>query len=234
MIKTSFKQVELISCIANVGYVKGNNMALRELGFGGARAGAPVVPQVVWLLNADTVVQPGCLAKLLDFMQSHPLCGLCTPQLLNNDGTLQHGSFRFPGLVQLLIDTQPRLARLTNTVLDGRYSPATYQSGIPFQVGHPLGAGMMASAGAIRAVGLLDEGYEMYCEEVDWAMRMARAGWQRWCVPAALLTHIGGASSQQAATRARKLLWASRRRFYATYFNWPKRAIAMKIAAMQT
>ena len=225
-----FPDVSFMSLSDNVGYVKANNLAMRTLGFEtGVRPNA-APPEFVWLLNADTEVKPGCVAQLLDFMKVTDRCGLCTPRLVNPDGTLQHGSFKFPGLVQLFIDTTPRLARLRNTRLDGRYSEASYARGRPFQIGHPLGAGMLARGAAISQVGLLDEQFEMYCEEVDWAMRMSNKGWQRWCVPTARLMHVGGASSAQASGRAQELLWASRRRYYAKHYGWLKRTIALKLA----
>jgi hypothetical protein len=184
----------------------------------------------VWLLNPDTVVQPGCSEALLAFMRATPRCGLCGPQLLNPDGSLQHGAFAFPGLLQLLIDTQPRLARYRDTKLDGRHDPVRYATGLPFKTGYPLGAGMFARRTAIEQVGLLDDMFEMYCEEVDWARRMADAGWERWCVPAARLIHHGGASSGQASDRGKRVLWQSRLRYYDRHYFGLKRMIAKRIA----
>jgi GT2 family glycosyltransferase len=166
------------------------------------------------------------MLTLLDFMQQHPRCGLFGPKLLNPDGTLQHGAFAFPGLVQLALETQPRLWRLRGTRLDGRYSPAQYAAGAPFRIGHPLGAAMLARAAAIAQVGLLDPGYEMYAEEVDWAMRMQRAGWERWCVPSAVVVHYGGASSAQASERAERIKWRSRQRYYDKHYSPLRRWIA--------
>jgi GT2 family glycosyltransferase len=163
-------------------------------------------------------------------MQTHPRCGLCGPQLRNPDGSLQHGAFELPGLIQLAIDVVPRLqARFRNTKLDGRYAANLYAANHPFKIGSPLGAAMFARAEAVAQVGLLDEGFEMYCEELDWAARMHAANWEVWCVPKAVVTHIGGASSSQASERAERLKWRSRQRYYAKHYSPLKRWLALRL-----
>lgn len=223
MVRAEFPEVELIASVENIGYVKGNNAALRRL------LASEATPEFVWLLNPDTIVQAGTAATLLRFMRAHPRCGLCGPQLHNPDGTLQHGAFALPGLMQLAIDVVPRLqARFRDTRWDGRYSAAQYAGG-PFRVGTPLGAAMLARTEAVRAVGLLDEGFEMYSEEIDWAHRMADGGWEVWCEPRAVVTHYGGASSGQASARAERIKWRSRARYFDKHYGLLRRAIARRL-----
>jgi N-acetylglucosaminyl-diphospho-decaprenol L-rhamnosyltransferase len=237
MLRTEFPSVQLIASDTNIGYVKGNNLALREVTSTERRATNNSTLDTrhspfFWLLNPDTLIHPGATQTLIEFMQSHPRCGLCGPKLQNVDGSLQHGAFELPGLMQLAIDVMPRLqAHFRNTRWDGRYAPAMYESKAPFQIGSPLGAAMFARAEAIADVGLLDEGFEMYCEELDWATRMHQANWEVWCVPEAVVTHIGGASSSQANERAERLKWQSRQRYYAKHYSPLKRWLAMRIAA---
>lgn len=225
MVRADFPDVELIACPDNIGYVKGNNLALRAILAGAAPIGKP---DAAWLLNPDTIVHPGATRALLGFMGAHPRCGLCGPKLLNADGSLQHGAFALPGLTQLALETQRPLWRFRNSRLDGRYAPERFD-GPPFRIGHPLGAAMLARAEAIEQVGLLDEGFEMYSEEVDWAARMHEAGWEVWCVPHAIVTHIGGASSGQASERAERAKWASRQRYYAKHYSPLKRWLALRL-----
>src|SRR6266542_4137986 len=73
MVSREFPRVELITCPDNIGYVRGNNLALGRLEIGDWR--------YVWLLNPDTEVRRGATSKLVTFMQQHPRCGLCGPQL---------------------------------------------------------------------------------------------------------------------------------------------------------
>ena len=226
MLRAEFPDIELIAHDTNIGYVKGNNLALSQF--------SSLNSQFLWLLNPDTVIQLGATQALIEFMQAHPRCGLCGPKLQNVDGSLQHGAFELPGLMQLAIDVVPRLqTRLRNTRWDGRYASACYASTQPFQIGSPLGAAMFARAEAIAQVDVLDEGFEMYCEELDWAARMHAAKWEVWCVPAATITHIGGASSSQANERAERLKWQSRQRYYAKHYSLVKRWLAQRLVPAQ-
>jgi GT2 family glycosyltransferase len=222
MVRADFPKVELIACPDNIGYVKGNNLALLNSEFRIRNS------EFCWLLNPDTLVHPGATRTLLGFMHDRSRCGLCGPKLLNPDGTLQHGAFALPGLTQLALETQRPLWRFRNSRLDGRYAPEQFD-GPPFRIGHPLGAAMLARVEAIAQVGVLDEGFEMYSEEVDWAARMAEAGWEVWCVPQAVITHYGGASSGQASERAERLKWRSRQRYYAKHYSPLKRWLAMRM-----
>jgi len=248
MVRTEFPIVELIACQDNIGYVKGNNLAMRRLSGSATmddrrwttdqaivhRPSSIVHPRYLWLLNPDTLVQPGAIKALLDFMETHPKCGLCGPQLRNPDGSLQHGAFALPGLLQLWIDVVPRLqARFRNTKWDGRYATEQYASGQPFQIGAPLGAAMLARTSAVQDIGLLDDGFEMYSEELDWAARMHEADWEVWCVPSAIVTHYGGASSSQASTRAERLKWQSRQRYYRKHYSPIKRWLALQSVPSQ-
>lgn len=227
MLRSEFPSVELIASPDNIGYVKGNNLVLRQL------LAAQSKPEFIWLLNPDTRVHSGALRRLVEFMRARPRCGLCGPKLENPDGTLQHGAFALPGLVQLAIDVIPRLqARFRNTRLDGRYPVAAY-AGAPFRIGAPLGAAMLARTAAIEEVGLLDEGFEMYSEEIDWAKRMAAAGWEVWCQPRAVVTHFGGASSGQASERAERLKWRSRQRYFDKHYSWLKRRLAHALVPLR-
>ncbi len=197
--------VHLEASERNLGYVRGNNLALDRL------LGAV---QYLWLLNPDTIVNPGDVRALVAFMDEHPRAGLAGPVLLNVDGSLQECAFRFPGLSQALFALGQMPNRLYHTALNGRYPTERYTQSEPSRIDHPLGAAMIARADAVRAVGLLDERFFMYCEEIDWAWRMRKAGWESWIVPAVRITHVGGASTQQARPETTAHLWESRARLY--------------------
>lgn len=208
--------VRLLAQTSNLGYVRANNLVMRQLSD---------ATEYIWLLNPDTLVNADALVALLAFLKSHPRAGLIGPKLLNADGSLQESAFRFPGLTQALyaLNLMPR--RFYYTGLNGRYPPALYAGTEPFPIDHPLGAAMIARAAAVQDVGLLDEGFFMYCEEIDWAWRMKKAGWERWLVPTAEITHYGGASSDQARPEATAYLWESRAYLYRKHQGPLTRAI---------
>jgi N-acetylglucosaminyl-diphospho-decaprenol L-rhamnosyltransferase len=233
MVAARFPRVRLLRA-ENRGMGAGNNLGLRALGFGKPSAEGRA-PEAALVLNPDTIVRPGALRALADFLRTNPRAGVAAPQLRNPDGSLQHAGFRFPGLTQLALDLFPfrgRLARLQDSPLNGRYWPAQYQAGSPFRVDHTLGAAFAVRAEAMAGDEFFDESFVMYCEEIDWQWRLALAGWETWIVPAAEVTHYGGRSTSQVALRAFTQLWSSRRRLYQRYHGYPVNALASALVAL--
>lgn len=215
-VRAQFPRTQLIEA-ENRGMGAGNNLGLRALGCSPA---APQAPQAALILNPDTVVRPGALRQLVDFLRATPTAGVVAPKLLNTDGSLQHSGFRFPGLTQAALDLFPppgRLWRLVESPLNGRYPAAWYAAGTPFQVDHTLGAAFLVRTAALPAEGLFDEVFPMYCEEIDAQWRLRQRGWTSWVAPGAEVIHHGGRSSAQAPTRSFVQLWTSRRRLYRRY-----------------
>jgi N-acetylglucosaminyl-diphospho-decaprenol L-rhamnosyltransferase len=221
-----FPQARLIASPTNLGFAGGNNVALRAMGFGEHGA---AIPHAVLLLNPDTRVQPGALSELLRALDGQPQAGIVGARLVYGDGSFQHSAFAFPGLAQLIIDLFPVPGRLREGRLNGRYPQRLYAGREPFRVDHPLGAAMLVRGEAIRQVGLLDERFHIYCEEIDWAWRMREAGWLAYCAPTAEIVHYAGQSTQQARPQMVVALWASRLRLYALHYGPPKNHLARLI-----
>ncbi|MCB0193129.1 MAG: glycosyltransferase family 2 protein [Anaerolineae bacterium] len=219
MLRRDFPWVRLIDSDKNLGFAGGNNAALRAMGFDADHALETNKPEAVLLLNPDTLVHPGALEALVTFLRQTPKAGIAGARLVYGDGTFQHGAFAFPGLWQLAIELLPLPARLVDSRLNGRYSRALYEGGEPFLIGHPLGAALCVKAAAIEQAGLLDEAYHMYVEEVDWSKRIVEVGWQAYCVPEAMITHLGGQSTGQIKMSSFLNLWRSRYRFYCKYYG---------------
>jgi GT2 family glycosyltransferase len=228
ILRRDFPDVHLIASDTNLGFAGGNNAALRALGFGSR---AEDLPEAVLLLNPDTIVHLGALFALYDFLQRHPRVGVAGARLVYGDGSFQHGAFDFPGLWQLAIELLPVPGRLVESRLNGRYPHTRYEDARPFRIGHPLGAVMCVRREAIQQAGLLDEGYHMYVEEVDWSRRIRLAGWEAYCVPAAVVTHLGGQSTGQIKVSSFVNLWASRYRFYRHYYSPLKLWLARQIVS---
>jgi N-acetylglucosaminyl-diphospho-decaprenol L-rhamnosyltransferase len=228
MVRAEFPEVTLLARADNPGFAGGTNLALRELGLGGEPGRARV--DLALLLNPDTVVHPGAIEALAAFLADHPRAGMVGARLLNPDGTTQPAAFRFPTLSMTLLDLFPPgealPGRLYNSWWHGRY--AEERGDQPFRIDHPLGACILARAEVIAQIGLLDEGYFMYAEEVDWCLRASRAGWEIWQAPAARVTHVGGASTSQLRGRMQVALYQSRLRFFRLHYG-PLRAAAHRL-----
>lgn len=227
LLRRQFPRTPLVEA-DNRGMGAGNNRGLRLLL-------DQYQPFALMVLNPDTVVRPGSLAALVDWLRAHPRAGVAAPKLLNPNGSLQHTGFRFPNLTQLAFDLFPppgRLARLLESPLNGRYPAAAYAAGQPFQVDHTLGAAFAVRSAAVSEVGLFDETFTMYCEEIDWQWRLARAGWERWVVPAAEVVHHGGQSTRQQPAQSLLQLWTSRRRLYQRYHGPLVNALAAPLVRL--
>lgn len=221
LVRQRFPQVRLLANADNKGFAAGNNQALGQ-----------AVGRYVVLLNPDTLVQDDALSTMLRFLQEHPQVGMVGPRLVYADGRFQHAAFRFPSLPQTFLDFFPLHYRLLESALNGRYPRASYEAGQPFAVDHVLGACMMVRREVLEQVGVLDEGFFMYCEEIDWAMRMQRAGWQVYCVPAASVVHYAGQSTRQFRDEMFVALWASRLRLFrmhygSAYNRWVRRIVRL-------
>ncbi len=218
MVSECFPQVLLIANEDNKGFAAANNQALEK-----------TVGQHVLLLNPDTELRGDALQTLLGFMENTPSAAMAGPRLLYADGSFQHSAFRFPSLSQAFFDFFPLHHSLQESRWNGRYPRSSYLSRQPFPVDHPLGACMMVRRQAIERVGGMDEQFFMYCEEVDWAMRMRCAGWQIYCVPGAEVVHYSGQSTKQFRDEMYVALWRSRFRLYAKHYgqlyNWAVRRI---------
>lgn len=208
MVKDTFPRVRLMANRENRGFAAANNQAIRES-----------TGQYVILLNPDTLVRDGALERMAKFMEGHPNVGVVGPRLVFPDGSFQHSAFAFPTLPMIFFDFFPLNHRLINSRLNGRYPRALYDAGDPFPIDHPLGAGLMVMRRTIEEVGSLDERFFMYCEEIDWCMRIKEAGWQILCFPRAQIIHYVGQSTKQFRADMFVELHKSRYRLYEKHYS---------------
>jgi GT2 family glycosyltransferase len=207
-VAAAFPQVKLTASKENLGFGKANNVAIRQI-----LSGADV-PKAVYLLNPDTVTHARATRTLYDALMASPRVGLVGARLSYGDGSFQHSAFGFPGLRQLWVEFFPTPGRFVEGRFNGRYAPELYDGGKPFAVDFTLGATMMLKREVIEQTGMFDEQFFMYCEEIDWAWRIHRAGWEVQCVPAAHVVHLGGQSTVQVRPQSVINLWTSRLLLY--------------------
>jgi len=226
MIRAQFPQTELIAREDNLGFAKGNNLGLRHLGFG---APDNLPPASCLLLNPDTEVQPGAIKILLDVMHSRPDAAIVTSRLSYGSGAFQHSAFHFPGLGQLYIDLFPVPGRFYESRWNGRYPRKLYEGQQPFEIDTPLGAVMLLRREALEQVGLFDEEFTLYCEEIDWAARFKEAGWMNLCAPTAHIIHYEGKSTSQVRVESFVKLWTSRYRLHRKHPQFAPMWLARRI-----
>jgi GT2 family glycosyltransferase len=193
----------------NGGFAYGNNEAIRPA----LRGGSP--PDFVLLLNPDTVVRPRGVKALLDFMRDHPDAGIAGSRLEDPDGTQQRSAFRFHSLGSEL-DDGLRLGFVSRLLTNKSVAPPVRDD--THKTDWVAGASMIIRREVFDAIGLMDEGYFMYYEEVDFCLRANRAGWPCWYVPESRVVHLVGQASgvtlQGTRPKRRPDYWFDSRRRY--------------------
>jgi len=212
MVRETFPQARLIRHHENVGFARGYNLAA-----------AQAQGRHLLMLNPDTEVRPGALARLVAFLDSHPGAAAAGPRLLNSDGSLQPSCRRFP---------RPMAALFRNTAL-GRLFPhnryardylmADWDHRQPRPVDWVSGAALCIRREAWQQVGGFDEGFFMYAEDVDWCLRARRAGWDIYYLPEAVIVHHIGRSTDQRPAAMVLQFHRSMARFYRKHYasRWP-------------
>jgi hypothetical protein len=203
MARAEFPQANLIANAENRGFAAANNQAIAQSD-----------SRHVMLLNSDAEVRGDALGVLVRMLDGEKKAGAVGARLVYPDGSFQHSAFRFPGFAQIFLDFFPLHHRLLDSSLNGRYPRRLYQNAEPFPVDHPLGAALVVRAETIRQVGMLDDGFFMYCEEIDWCWRMRKAGWKVYCAPAAEVMHHGAQTTRKFREEMFVALWRSRFRLY--------------------
>jgi len=185
-VKEEFREVTLIVNPDNRGFAAANNQGI-ELSSG----------QYLLLLNPDTIVHPDSLNILIEFLDNNPDVGACGPKLLGDDG-LPQGSVRtFPTFRGVLYShTVFRLLGLFRSQSQ-KWMMKDFSYEKQVDVDQVMGAAMLVRRSVIEQVGGMDADFFMYYEEVDLCYRIKQAGWRIVFVPDAVITHLGGRSSEQ-------------------------------------
>jgi GT2 family glycosyltransferase len=217
LVRDGFPEATLLANPRNLGFGAACNQALRRSS-----------GRYVLFVNPDAEVQGESLSGLVRFLDAHPRAAAAGGRLRHADGSFQHSAFCFPTLAQVFLDTFPLNWRLQESRLNGRY-PRAWDT-TAFRIDFPLGAFFAVRREAADEVGLFDEGYFMYVEEVDWCYRFKRAGWEVWHCPDALAVHHGGRSTAQHPAAMLAELQRSRWRFYRKHYSPAFRAAARALA----
>lgn len=214
MVRARFPQARLIESPTNGGYSYGNNLALREL-----LQSPTALPDYIMLLNNDTIVPAGALDGLVDYLEEHPEVGTVGPKLILPDGSLdlacrrsfptpEVSFYRMLGLSRLF-PKSPRFARYNLTYLD---------PDMETEVDALVGACMLLRSSVVREVGLLDEQFFMYGEDLDWAYRIKQYGWRVAYYPRVVIHHYKRAASTRRAIPSLRAFYDAMRIFHRKHY----------------
>jgi GT2 family glycosyltransferase len=211
MVEREFPEVDLTISRTNLGFGSATNLAVRDT----------AAPYLLFL-NPDTRVTPGALDRLLELMENHPQIGISGCRLELDDGSVDHASKRsFPTPLSALGHFTGVGRRRERGILAAYRAPEV-EAG---PVDAVNGAFMLIRRKALQEVGVFDEGYWMYMEDLDLCYRFAQAGWITWYEPSATVMHVkAGTSGPVRSPRLNYAFHYGMFRFYRRHYA-PRRNV---------
>ncbi len=189
-LKKEYPEVTVIESTENVGFARGNNMGIRKAS-----------GRYICLVNPDVEFRDECLQTLCEFMERNQDVGICGPKILNGDGSIQYSCREYPTLWNNLCFALglyrifPHSAAFSNELM------SYFGHDRLRKVEAISGCFMMSRREAMEEVGLLDESFFMYSEDLDWCKRFNDKGWKIVFNPAVSALHYGGGSSENEPAR---------------------------------
>ena len=178
LVRADFPWVKLIENECRLGFASNNNRAIRKS-----------TGRHVLVLNPDTETPPGALESLVSFADAHPHIGISGLQLRFPGGKIQPSCRRFPTFSSVLARRTPLRQFLWNSALNAHHLMHDFDHGHTAPVDWALGACLLARREFLADVGLMDEGYFLYVEDIDWCYRAWKSDWEVWYYADAYITH---------------------------------------------
>ena len=145
--------------------------------------------EYVLTANPDVVPEPTAVAALVAFADAHPRCGIAGPQMRWPNGMWQPSRRRFPTIRGTLVRRTPLRRWRTPYEKQRDHYQLDERPTEPVQTDWMLGAFLLMRRTMLDEIGGWDAGFRHYCEDIDLCYRAERAGWERWYVPDAVVTH---------------------------------------------
>jgi GT2 family glycosyltransferase len=187
-VRKAYPHVRIIESKENMGFARGNNLAIRQ-----------AQGRYICLVNTDTELLGDCLSILKPYLKENPRVGLVAPRLLNRDLSIQDSCWRYPSLSRAAATSVGLHALLPcHSLFTRRYN---LDVSAPMRVDMAIAAFWVVRREVVERIGLLDESFFFYGEDVDYCRRLAQAGWQVVYHPGAGVVHYGGQSSAKAPVR---------------------------------
>ena len=195
-VKQQFPQVKQILSPKNLGFAGGNNLGLRQ-----------AKGRYILLLNSDTIIEPDTLTVMIKYMDANPQVGLSTCRVELADGRIDPASHRgFPTPWASLTYYLGLEKLFPHVKLFSQYHQGWKDLKQIHEIDSPVGAFFFLRKSALNQVGLLDEAFFMYAEDLDLAFRIKKSGWQVMYVPLTTITHLKGASGINSTDKSKKII----------------------------
>jgi GT2 family glycosyltransferase len=208
MVREDFPQVNLIENDDNLGFSKANNQAI-----------AKSASDYILLLNPDTVVRDRAIDKMVAFMDAHPDVGISGCRVLNKDGSLQPACRRSVPTPKVAFYHLSGLSKLfPNSMIMAKYNLTYLDPDQSHEVDAVSGAFLLIRRAVVDQIGLLDEVFFIYGEDVDWCVRAKQAGWKVMYHPEAEILHYKGgcsANSRRTAYEFYRAMYLFHRKHFA-------------------
>lgn len=208
MVQAEFPEVCLIASERNIGYAAGNNLLLQRS-----------EGEYLLLLNPDTEATAGALDTALQFMQAHPEAAALGAKLVHPDGRVQASVRSFPEPAAVMWEYLGLARLFPRSHRFGAYRMTWFYYDQIAEVDQPMGTFLMLSRRALQQVGLMDEQFPIFFNEVDWCYRAKQRGWKIYFHPEVVVVHHGGASTRQVRPQ---MTWESHRslqKFYQKHYQ---------------
>lgn len=183
MVERDFPWVRLVRLSSNKGFAGGNNEGIRR------SAG-----RYVLLLNSDAFVGESVIDSSIEYMEKNPSIGVLGCTLTGEDGSMQASARMLPCITNKVLSLTGLAKRFPRSRIFGRVDYTWWDHSHPLKVGWVVGAYFLIRREVLERVGMLDERYFLYFEEVDFCRAVATAGWDVVYYPHARVVHLGGQS----------------------------------------
>lgn len=206
MVHSRYPQVRLLEMGQNVGFARACNEGIK------VSSG-----RYIMLLNSDTVVHPYALRSLIMFLDVHHEWAAVGPLLRNRDGTVQASCFAFPSVRDVVFESLWLMQLFPHSAFFNHLGLGGFDHTTTREVDWVSGACLTVRRSVIERVGLLDEEYFMYGEELDWCYRMKHNGLRIVFFPGAEVIHYGRSSSSSMRSRTGRVAMTGRLRYFRKY-----------------
>lgn len=200
IIQEFYPKVNLIANKENLGYAKANNQGIEES-----------QGEYVLLLNPDTQFLENSMTLMYEFMEENPQVGALGPKLLNPDKTIQPSAREFPTFPTLLWEFSGLSRLFPKSRIFGSWRMGYFAFDQTREIDQPMGSCLMLRRKTLEEVGVFDEDFPMFFNDVDLCYRIKKAGWRIYFYPEAEVFHQKGASTSKVK---RRMIWFSHLAFY--------------------